>query len=164
MGVRMSEETDESKYYRNSTQEVVVARLKELVEENDHLKRLCRFQYLTLGYYGTHYNYDPKNIVYNPTSGEPASGVMSDGGHSARQAHFIARDLGFDGDDICSWPGPGVKSLWGEDLEAQYKKWFENRTGKKLDTDNKLSGSPGVQSVLLADPPTSGTDGPVQSL
>lgn len=134
-----------------------------LREENDKLKRLCRFQFMTLGYYGTHHNYDPKKIVYHPISGEAASGIMQDGGREARQAQFIARDLGFDGDEICAWPGPGVKSLWGDELESAYAAWFEKRTGKKI-ADDKISGPPGVPVVQLADAQAPRTDGPVRSL
>lgn len=98
--------------------------------ENDRLKRLCRYQYMTLGYYSTPYNYDTKNIAYHPETGQAASGIMCDGGHDARQASAVSRALGFDGDEICSWAGPGVKVLYGEELEAEYKQWLDKRLGK----------------------------------
>lgn len=113
--------------------------IEKLREENERLKKLCRIQFITLGYYGTHYNYDQKNIVYHPISGEPASGIMHDGGQDARQASAFARALGFTGDEISAWPGPGdIKLLYGDELEAEYAAWYENQTGKKLEARNPL--------------------------
>ena len=57
------------------------------------LLRIVRFQYLTLGYYGTPYNYDDKNIVHHPISGEPASGIKWDGGKDAREAGVFIKGL-----------------------------------------------------------------------
>ena len=51
-----------------------------LRDENDRLKRACRYMHLTLGYYATPYNYDPKTWVTHPISGECASGILHDGG------------------------------------------------------------------------------------
>lgn len=146
--------------------EILIGELEKdettLREENDKLKRLCRYQYMTLGYYGTHHNYDESKIVYHPMSGKAASGIMEDGGRDARQAQFVARDLGFTGDEICAWAGPGVKTLWGDELEAAYAEWFEKQTGKKLETGKKISGPDGVPPSALADATAHGTDGSVR--
>jgi len=75
-------------------------------EQLDKLKRLCRFQFLTLGYYATPYNYDDKNNIYHPITGEPASGIKVDGGQEAREANDLIEKLGFTKDEIRSWPGP----------------------------------------------------------
>lgn len=77
-----------------------------LRSENDRLKRACRYMYLTLGYYGTPYNYDRKNWATHPLTGEIASGIMHDGGRDARDAHAAVHDLGFTQDEIGSWGGP----------------------------------------------------------
>lgn len=69
---------------------------RELEDENDKLKRIVRFMYLTLGYYGTLYNYD---------EGKWCGGVLQDRGHSARQASIVAK-MDFTAEEICSWPGP----------------------------------------------------------
>jgi len=54
--------------------------------EMANLRKAFRYMYLTLGYYGTPYNYDPDNVVYHPVSGQPASGILVDGGSDAREA------------------------------------------------------------------------------
>jgi len=77
-----------------------------LRSENDRLKRACRYMYLTLGYYSTPYNYDPKNWVIHPISGERASGIMHDGGRDAKDAQAAVSDLGFTAEEISSWGGP----------------------------------------------------------
>ena len=77
-------------------------------EQIDKLKRLCRFQFLTLGYYATEFNYDNKNTAYHPITGEITSGIMFDKGQQAKEAQKIAKELGFTGDEIRSWKGPKV--------------------------------------------------------
>ena len=65
------------------------------------LKRLCRFQFLTLGFYGTPYNYTT-NVV---------CGIKQDQGEQAREAQKIATDLGFTGDEIRLWSGPNTDDV-----------------------------------------------------
>jgi len=54
--------------------------------EVERLRKAVRYLYLTLGYYATDYNYDPKNICYHPLTGQPASGIMFDGPDQAKEA------------------------------------------------------------------------------
>jgi len=54
--------------------------------EIERLRKAVRWAYLTLGYYKTKYNYDPKNITYSPITGKEASGIMHDGGEQAQEA------------------------------------------------------------------------------
>jgi len=75
---------------------------KQLHEENDKLRRLCRFQFFTLGHYGTQYNYD------NPHS---EGGVMHDRGKMARESNALAFAMGFTRDEIDSWAGPRTEDL-----------------------------------------------------
>lgn len=85
---------------------------QELEDENDQLKRIVRFMYLTLGYYGTLYNYD---------DGKWMGGVLQDRGHDARQATIIAK-RSFSAEVICSWPGPRegeYNSSWDEAKEKK---------------------------------------------
>jgi len=73
-----------------------------LRSENDRLKKAARYMYLTLGYYGTPHNYDSKNWVNHPITGQLASGILADGGTDARQAHSVVKDL-FSQDEIDAW-------------------------------------------------------------
>jgi len=68
--------------------------------ELERYKYLCRFLYLTLGFYATEYNYDDKNIVYHPLTGEPASGIMFDRGRGAREAKEQCKNVGINKDDF----------------------------------------------------------------
>lgn len=85
---------------------------QELEDENDKLKRMVRFMYLTLGYYGTVYNYD---------DGKWMGGVLQDRGQQARQATIIA-NKDYKPEEICSWPAlrPGVyNNTWDEAKEKK---------------------------------------------
>jgi hypothetical protein len=61
------------------------------MNEQEKKDYLFRFMYLTLGYYSTEYNYDSKNIVFHPITGEPCSGIMHDRGHDAKEAMDLVR-------------------------------------------------------------------------
>lgn len=65
-------------------------------KENDRLKRALRYAFLTLGYYGTEYNYQQG----------PCGGVNEDGGRQARDANTMAHRLGFLQSEILGWKGP----------------------------------------------------------
>lgn len=77
-----------------------------LRSENDRLKRACRYMHITLGYYGTPYNYDAKNWVFHPMTGEKASGILHDGGKESLDAQAVVKSLGFSSEEIYSWGGP----------------------------------------------------------
>jgi hypothetical protein len=81
--------------------------LARLEKENDRLKRLCRYQFLTLGFYAAKYNYTEEAIVHHPITGEPEGGIMADGGEQARAAKKVREKLGFTTEEILAWPGPG---------------------------------------------------------
>lgn len=57
-----------------------------MAAEIERLRSLARYMYLTLGFYATPYNYDPQNVCTHPITGEPASGILFDGGDDAREA------------------------------------------------------------------------------
>lgn len=95
-----------------------------LKAENDRLKRLCRFQAFTLGFYGTPYNYNDANIAYHPISGQAASGIKADGGNDARQCAGVALLLGFTHAEISSWPGPGIEIPYGDKVNELYLKYL----------------------------------------
>lgn len=57
----------------------------------DDMKKLIRFQYLTLGYYATEYNY--KELIYNPISGITQTGITEDNGFQAKKAIELAKQL-----------------------------------------------------------------------
>jgi len=78
-------------------------------EQIDKLKRLCRYQFFTLGFYGTPYNYDDQYIAYHPIDGSPQSGIKHDGGGQAREAKRVMIELGFSPEEVSSWKGPFVK-------------------------------------------------------
>lgn len=72
---------------------------KELEQENNRLKRLVRFMYLTLGFYATEWNYKEGNTSY--------SGVMFDGGREANEAIELMDFLGFNKQIVGNtFPGP----------------------------------------------------------
>lgn len=81
------------------TQEMERQILASLTQENERLRRLVRFQFLTLGFYGTKYNYNQGEFAAQ-------SGVILDGGGNAQEAMRIAEDLGFTANEITSWNGP----------------------------------------------------------
>jgi hypothetical protein len=84
---------------------------EKLIQENERLKRLCRFQFLTLGFYRTKWNYNEGNTSY--------SGIMFDGGREATEANEMAKKLGFTADEICSWKGPLLCSNCEGSLEHE---------------------------------------------
>lgn len=114
------------------------SKLEALIEENRKLKALCRYQYLTLGYYGTPFNYNEKNNVRHPITNEVASGIMHEGGHDARYAHKIAiLQLKFTAEEICSWG-----SVWESLEQAQAfskQHWSDD---EKIDDLPVLNGQP----------------------
>jgi hypothetical protein len=61
-------------------------------EELNDLLFLARWMYLTLGYYGTEFNYDPNNIVRHPFTGQTCSGIVWEGGYGAREAQERVRN------------------------------------------------------------------------
>ena len=79
------------------------SRIVQLEEEIVDLQRAVRFMYLTLGYYGTIFNY-----------GENAfTGIMTDRGHDARQAQLYVQKL-FPASEICNdFPGPKEEDVEG---------------------------------------------------
>ena len=80
----------------------------ELLRENERLKRLVRFQFLTLGFYGTPSNYQ---------HGE-RSNIAEDGGHEAKECDELVEFLGFDKADICNkYSGPWHCSNCGGSLK-----------------------------------------------
>lgn len=107
--------------------------------ENDRLKRLCRFQWMTLGYYSTPYNYDPKNIVIHPISGEVCSGILHDGGEQAREADEVMKKLGFTADEIRSWPGP--KTVVTQQADKVSSGTASDAVGARRETDARGLGN-----------------------
>ena len=89
--------------------------LQELKNENELLKRLVRFQFLTLGFYGTSYNYEHE-IQY--PDGNWRLGIVEDGGKRAREADKLIDFLGFVRDDIRSWKSPKMCSNCGGALDS----------------------------------------------
>jgi hypothetical protein len=76
--------------------------------ENIKLRALVRYQYMTLGFYGTPYNYKEK-IGY--PDGKWRTGIEFDAGHDARYANRIATELlGYTSGEIMNW-GSVFKSL-----------------------------------------------------
>lgn len=93
--------------------DLAMREVNKLRDENEKLKRLCRYQYLTLGFYGTRFNYQEK-IEFPDGSRE--NNITRDNGHDARQASILARRI-FNADEICGWPGPKeeeLKGVWEE--------------------------------------------------
>lgn len=103
----------------------VQTEFESLMEENRKLKALCRYQYLTLGYYATPFNYASKNITYHPLTGKAASGILHDAGHDARYAMKIAVELlGFTPKEICDeWGGVFHGLTDKEQREFSNKHW-----------------------------------------
>jgi hypothetical protein len=72
----------------------------KLKEENEKLKKAVRFLYLTMGFYGTPFNYKTENQ-------HSYSGILWDKGHDARYSmKVVSEGLGFTSDEISSWGGP----------------------------------------------------------
>lgn len=65
------------------------------LEERKELVACIRYFYLTLGFYRTPFNYDPKNDVRHPITGEVCSGILHDGGREAAEASDRFRGLVF---------------------------------------------------------------------
>jgi hypothetical protein len=55
--------------------------------EVENLIKALRFAFLTLGFYGTPYNYSEESKIRHPVSGEVCGGIMFDGGADAREAN-----------------------------------------------------------------------------
>lgn len=91
---------------------------EKLKNENERLKRLVRFQYLTLGFYKTKNNYEETRFCQ----------IVEDGGRRAEEASQVVADLGFTGDEIRSWNGPHTCSNCGNSLK--YKNIYPCECGK----------------------------------
>jgi len=101
----------------NGHEDAVAARdkIQALEEENRKLKIVCRYQYLTLGFYSTPYNYRQK-IGY--PDGSWKTNIMEDEGHDARVAGILTRRY-FPEETTAKdpWPGPEddkMKGCWEE--------------------------------------------------
>ena len=68
--------------------------------ELDKYKYLCRFFYLTLGFYATEYNYSEKSRVTHPINGKSDIGVMWDKGRQANEALKVPDEIGINRDDF----------------------------------------------------------------
>lgn len=63
------------------------------MDEIEKLKKALRFAYLTLGFYGTPYNYSEESKIRHPFTNEVVGGIMFDGGKDAREASEYVREL-----------------------------------------------------------------------
>ncbi len=74
---------------------------EELLEENKKLKKALRFTYLTLGFYGTPYNYSEDSAILW-IDNTKIKGILRDGGQDAREASEFVKKL-FSRDEILKW-------------------------------------------------------------
>lgn len=79
------------------TNEELLQTIEDQKAQMKKMKELIRFQYMTLGFYGTRYNYE--TFIFNPFTKISELNIMVDGGFDAREAILKAKELGLTPDE-----------------------------------------------------------------
>ena len=110
-------------YDRHIRWETTTGNKVEIVNSADYntLKFICRWMYLTLGFYRTAYNYSEDSKILYP-DGSKVLGILRDGGKRAEEANLLVDSYKlFGGARVQDWPCSNP-----EDMDTFYKRLEKN--------------------------------------